>query len=43
MKNNQDQSVRDHLLYLLEGGGAHARFDEVIAEFPTMLRGMKVA
>ena len=43
MKNNVDQSLRDHLLYLLEDGGAHAKFDEVIAEFPATLRGKKVA
>jgi len=43
MKINHDQSLRDHLLYLLGGGGAHAKFDEVIANFPAALRGERVA
>ena len=43
MKINHDQSLREHLLYLLEGGGAHAKFDEVIADFPAEFRGQKMA
>ena len=42
MKSNHDQSLRDHLLYLLQGGGAHAKFEEVVADFPEKLRGKKV-
>lgn len=31
---NQDQSLRDHLLYLLRGGGAHIDFESVVKDFP---------
>ena len=31
---NQDQSLRKHLLELLDGGHAHAAFDDVVAAFP---------
>ena len=43
MKTNPDQSLRDHLLYVLQGGGAHAKFDDVVADFPWTLGGQKVA
>lgn len=36
---NTDQSLRKHLLELLDGGHAHAGFDQVIADFPAKLRG----
>lgn len=36
---NDDQSLRKHLLELLDGAHAHAPFDKVIAEFPATLRG----
>src|SRR5918912_131406 len=29
-----DQALREHLLYLLRGGGAHIDFDSLIADFP---------
>ena len=41
-KSNPDQSLRDHVLYLLSGEGAHAKFDDVIADFPAQLRGKNV-
>src|ERR1700756_1541094 len=41
MKTN-DQLLREHVLYVLQGGGAHARFDDVIEDFPAPLRGKKV-
>jgi DinB superfamily len=41
MKTN-DQLLREHLQYVLEGGGAHAKFEDVIRDFPTALRGKKV-
>ena len=41
-KANPDQSLRDHLLYLLSGEGAHAKFEDVIDEFPEKLRGEKM-
>jgi hypothetical protein len=40
---NTDQSLRDHLLYLLRGGGAHLDFDAAIADLPVDLRGAKPA
>src|SRR5437588_357651 len=41
MNQNQTQSLRDHLLYLLKGGGAHLDFDKAIAGLPPRLRGLK--
>jgi hypothetical protein len=41
-KANPDQSLRDHVLYLLKGEGAHAKFEDVIDDFPANLRGEKV-
>lgn len=38
-----DQPLRDHLLYLLKGGGAHATFDDAIGDWPVQLAGAKVA
>jgi hypothetical protein len=42
MKDSKDESLRQHLLYLLRGGGAHAKIDEVVKDFPPKLRGKKV-
>src|SRR5262249_3780267 len=33
-KANPDQSIREHVLYLLRGGGAHIDFETLIADFP---------
>ncbi len=38
-----DKSVRDHVLYLLNGGGAHVDFDHAIGDWPVQLAGAKVA
>ena len=38
-----DQSLRDHLLYLLKDGGAHASFDAAMGDWPVQLAGFKVA
>jgi hypothetical protein len=38
-----DQLLRDHLLYLLEGGGAHISFDDAMRDWPAQLAGVKVA
>jgi len=38
-----DQPLRDHLLYLLKGGGAHASFDDAMGDWPVQLAGVKVA
>ncbi|MGA8501837.1 MAG: DinB family protein [Candidatus Sulfotelmatobacter sp.] len=35
------KQLREHLLYLLNGGGAHARFDDVVKNWPEELRGTK--
>jgi DinB superfamily len=35
------KQLREHLLYLLNGGGAHARFDDVVKNWPEDLRGTK--
>ncbi len=43
MTQNQDESLRQHLLYLLSGGGAHAKFDDVVKGLPPKLRGAKPA
>jgi hypothetical protein len=43
MTKDQEQSLRKHLLELLEGGGAHAKFDEVVKNLPANLRGKKPA
>lgn len=42
MKSDKDQSLRQHLLYVLQDGGAHAGFDAVVGEFPAALREKKV-
>jgi len=39
---NQDQSLREHLLYLLRGGGAHVDFDAVVADFPVEKAHQKI-
>ncbi|HEY6339232.1 MAG TPA: DinB family protein [Candidatus Sulfotelmatobacter sp.] len=36
-----DKLLREHLAYLLEGGGAHAKFDDVIKGLSPELRGVK--
>jgi uncharacterized damage-inducible protein DinB len=38
---DQDQSLRQHLTELLEGGHAHAKFDDIIKDLPPKLRGKK--
>ena len=37
----KDKALREHLLYLLNGGGAHLDFDSVIAGLPRRRRGRK--
>jgi len=37
----RDRALREHLLYLLRGGGAHLSFDEAVAGLSTDLRGVK--
>lgn len=38
---NEDTALREHLLYLLRGGGAHLDFEAAIADLPAGLRGAK--
>jgi hypothetical protein len=40
---SSDQSLRDHLLYLLKDGGAHVGFDAAMGDWPVQLAGAKVA
>ena len=37
----QDNALRDHLLYLLRGGGAHLDFGQAVADLPRQLRGQR--
>ena len=37
----EDKVLREHVLYLLKGGGAHVSFEQVIADFPPNLCGVK--
>jgi uncharacterized damage-inducible protein DinB len=39
---SHDQALREHVLYLLRGGGAHLDFDAAIADLPEELRGARV-
>jgi len=41
MTKDHEQSLRQHLLELLEGGGAHAKFEDVVKDLPAKLRGAK--
>ena len=34
---DRDRVLREHVLYLLRGGGAHIKFDEAIGDFPLKL------
>ncbi len=43
MPDTHDQLLREHVMYLLDGGGAHAKFDDVVKDFPAKLRGQKPA
>ena len=43
MTDTNDLSLRQHLLELLQGGGAHAKFDDVVKNVPEGLRGRKPA
>jgi hypothetical protein len=39
---DKDKLLREHLVYLLRDGGAHAKFEDVVADFPVAARGKKV-
>src|SRR5262249_49123826 len=36
---NTDKALREHVIYLLRGGGAHLSFDDAIADLSAELRG----
>ena len=38
-----EQSLRDHLVYVLKGGGAHLSFEQAVADLPPELRGATAA
>jgi hypothetical protein len=42
MPSDPHKSLREHLLYLLAGGGAHLSFDQAIDGVPPQLRGKTV-
>lgn len=39
---NTDQSLREHVLYVLRGEGAHITFEDFVADFPAELCGRRV-
>ena len=41
MAGGNDKAVREHLHYLLNGGGAHATFDAAIKGLPVAMRGKR--
>jgi hypothetical protein len=43
MADTHDRVLREHVIYLLDGGGAHAKFDDVVKDFPAKARGQKPA
>ena len=43
MRDTHDKALRQHILFLLKGGGAHVKFDEIVSGIPAKLRGKKPA
>ena len=41
--DRRDKSLRDQLLFLLKGGGAHITFDDAMGDWTLQLAGVKVA
>jgi DinB family protein len=41
MPTDSNHSLRQHLVDLLNGGNAHAKFDDVVKDLPPKLRGAK--
>lgn len=39
--NDNDRSLRDHLVKLLDADSAHIRFDDAVKDFPPALRGKR--
>jgi hypothetical protein len=42
-QRTEDQPLRDHLLFLLKGEGAHIGFDDALSNWPTRSAGEKIA
>jgi len=42
-RKDKDKALREHVVYLLDGGGAHVKFDEVVTGIPPKLLGQKPA
>jgi len=42
-RKDKDKALREHVIYLLDGGGAHAKFEEVVAGIPPKLLEEKPA
>ena len=42
MPTDTQKALREHVLYLLRGGGAHLSFDKAVEGVPPKLRGAKV-
>jgi hypothetical protein len=40
-KDSHDKQLREHLVYLLAGGGAHAKFGDVVNDIAENVRGVK--
>jgi DinB superfamily len=40
--NQSAQALRDHILYVLRGEGAHVTFEDFVADFPNELCGQRV-
>lgn len=40
-QDQHDKQLREHLIYLLDGGGAHAKFGDVVTDLAENLRGVK--
>jgi len=40
-ESGESKALREHVLYLLRGGGAHVGFEKTIADLPADLRGSK--
>lgn len=38
-----DQNLREHVVFMLKGGGAHATFADTLADWPLHFAGIKVA
>src|SRR5580658_5512294 len=39
--DNNNKALREHVIFLLDGGGAHAKFSDAVAGLPADLRGEK--